>query len=119
MIWEIIILSTLKHNVMKRLLFLSLILLASLGFSSNALANDKKAKNDKVLTADETERAKVLNDRLLEINEMDKSNLSTIEKKELRSEVKMIKEELAQISGGVYLSIGAIIVILLLLILLL
>jgi hypothetical protein len=50
---------------------------------------------------------------------MDKSNLTFTERRELRKEVKAIKEELAQVSGGVYLSIGAIIVILLLLILLL
>lgn len=104
---------------MKRVIFLSLLILATVGLSSNAFATDKKSKNDKVTSIDDVERAKVLNDRLLEIKEMDKSNLTSIEKKELRSEVKMIKEELAQISGGVYLSIGAIIVVLLLLILLL
>ena len=50
---------------------------------------------------------------------MDKHTLSRSEKKVLRREVREIKKELAAISGGVYLSIGAIILIALLLILLL
>jgi hypothetical protein len=37
----------------------------------------------------------------------------------LRKEVKTIKKELAQANGGVYLSVGAVIIIILLLILLL
>lgn len=56
--------------------------------------------------------------RLDEIKEMDKSNLSRAEKKELRKEVRSIKSELRSTGNGVYLSIGAIIIIILLLILL-
>ena len=50
---------------------------------------------------------------------MDKSNLNSSEKKELRKEVKAIKKTLKSTGNGVYLSIGAIIIIILLLILLL
>lgn len=57
--------------------------------------------------------------RLNEIKEMDKSNLSSSEKKELRTEVKTIKNNLKASGHGVYLSVGAIIIIILLLILLL
>ncbi|MEP6617557.1 MAG: hypothetical protein ABJA57_13295 [Ginsengibacter sp.] len=57
--------------------------------------------------------------RLHEIKDMDKSTLSTTEKKELRNEVKSIKKELKKNSKGIYLSVGAIIIIILLLILLL
>lgn len=64
-------------------------------------------------------RVAQLNLRLEEINGVDKSSLSKSEKKNLRREVREIKKELATISGGVYLSIGAIILIALLLILLL
>lgn len=67
----------------------------------------------------DSELAEALNARLTEIKEMDKSNLSATEKKELRQEVRAIKSELKDISGGVYLSIGAILVVVLLLILLL
>jgi len=55
--------------------------------------------------------------RLNEIDAMDKKTLTRVEKKELRREVKSIKEQLA--TGGVYISVGAIIIILLLLIILL
>jgi len=58
-------------------------------------------------------------DRLEEIKAMDKSELSSSEKKELRKEVKSIKSELRSNGKGIYLSIGAIIIIILLLILLL
>ena len=67
----------------------------------------------------ENPRAQQLVQRLEEINALDKSGMSRLEKKGLRKEVKEIKKEMKVISGGVYLSIGAIIIIILLLILLL
>jgi len=57
--------------------------------------------------------------RLLEIKNMNKENLSRSEKKELRKEVKQIRKELKANQNGIYLSVGAIIIIVLLLILLL
>jgi ribosomal protein S6 len=67
----------------------------------------------------ENPRAQQLIQRLEEINALDKSEMSRLEKKGLRKEVKEIKKEMKVISGGVYLSVGAIIIIILLLILLL
>ncbi len=70
----------------------------------------------------ESEKANTLLLRLNEINEMDKSKLKSSEKKELRKEVRAIKTELKANEargGGVYLSVGAIIIIVLLLIILL
>jgi hypothetical protein len=58
-------------------------------------------------------------DRLDEIKAMDKSEMSSSEKKALRKEVRSIKSELKATGNGIYLSIGAIIIIILLLILLL
>lgn len=60
----------------------------------------------------------VLVDRLEEIKTMDKSNMERTEKKELRSEVREINEEIKR-NGGVYLSVGALILVIVLLILLL
>jgi hypothetical protein len=57
--------------------------------------------------------------RLDEIKAIDKTGLSSMEKKVLRKETRSIKKQLREIGGGVYLSIGAIIIIVLLLILLL
>ena len=67
----------------------------------------------------ESAAANVLIARLGEIKAMDKSNLNASEKKQLRKETRSIKRELKRMSGGVYFSVGAIIVILILLILLL
>ncbi|MBW6479084.1 MAG: hypothetical protein K0B37_06605 [Bacteroidales bacterium] len=66
----------------------------------------------------ETAYANALMDRLNEINEMDKSAMSSSEKNELRKEVRAIQKE-QRPTGGVYISVGAAILIVLLLILLL
>jgi hypothetical protein len=57
--------------------------------------------------------------RLKEIREMDKSNLTSSEKRALRKEVREMKKEVRDNKNGIYLSVGAIIIIVLLLILLL
>ena len=57
--------------------------------------------------------------RLNEIKDMDKSSLSGAEKKDLRKEVKSLKREIRSNNRGIYLSVGAAIIIVLLLIILL
>ena len=64
-------------------------------------------------------KTEVLLNRLNEIKNMDKSNLTRADKKALRSEVKAIKGEMKKSNNGIYLSVGAIIIIVLLLILIL
>lgn len=67
----------------------------------------------------ESEVANTLKSRLNEISQIDRSNMTRLEKKELRKEVRAIKSELKNLNGGVYLSVGAIILIVLVLILVL
>ena len=67
----------------------------------------------------ESTEAKVLLLRLDKINEIDKTELNSTEKKELRKEVRSIKHELKELGGGVFLSAGALIIIVILLIVLL
>lgn len=74
-----------------------------------------KEKTKKV----ESEEARVMLARIDAIKAMDKSDMSRSQKKELRKEVRTIKSNLADLGQGVYLSAGAIIIILLVLILLL
>jgi hypothetical protein len=62
---------------------------------------------------------KILVDRLEEIKMMDRSMMDRTEKKELRSEVREINEEIKRNGGGVYLSIGALLLVIVLLVLLL
>ena len=64
-------------------------------------------------------RSAFLINRMNEIKMMDKSTLNSLEKKELRMELKSMKKEMKHSQSGVYLSVGAIIIILLLLIILL
>lgn len=54
--------------------------------------------------------------RLETIEGMDKSNLSKTEKHEIRQEVKQIKKELKTAGNGLYISSGALILIIILLI---
>ena len=64
-------------------------------------------------------KSEVLIARLNEIKSVNKSNLNFSEKRQLRKETRSIKKELQQLNGGVYISAGAVILILVLLIILL
>ena len=57
--------------------------------------------------------------RIEEIRHMDRSQLTSSEKKELRKELRFLKKESKPRKNGIYLSVGALIVIGVLLILLL
>jgi len=63
-------------------------------------------------------RAEEIKKRVYEIREMDKSDLTRVERRELRKELREMKKE-ARAIQGIYLSVGAIIIIILLLILIL
>jgi hypothetical protein len=93
-------------------------LLSFVPTTSKAEAN-LNSKEKIELTAEQAQKAQVMMNRLEEIKAMDKSNMTRTEKKALRKEVKTIKAAMSDLSGGVYLSVGAIIIIVLLLILLL
>ena len=105
---------------MKKLTLCIMIAFLSLTFIPTLL----KADSEKVQTttaatkASNSAKANILLARLDKINEMDKSKMSMQEKMQLRKEVRSIKSQLKDLSGGVYLSVGAIIIILLLIILL-
>ncbi|MFC2188372.1 hypothetical protein ACFCT7_13735 [Fulvivirgaceae bacterium LMO-SS25] len=59
-------------------------------------------------------------DRVNELKEIDRSTLTKAERKDLRNEVRELKDEANAANGnGVYLSVGAVIIIILLLILIL
>jgi len=67
----------------------------------------------------ESTEVKAMELRLNEIKSMDKTNMKSAEKKSLRKEVKTINHKLREISGGVYLSAGLVILILIVLVVLL
>jgi len=105
-------------------------------FSSNASNNEKvnEAKESESLMEVKAELNKMV-DRVAEINEMDLKALSKEERKEIKNELRGIKKDFkaysdsenpavseaaaqAEKSSGIYLSAGAIVIIILLIILL-
>lgn len=97
--------------------------LALFSSSANAATEVVKdpAKLEETMTAEQKE-AKInqIKQRVEEIKAMDKSHLSKQERKDLKKEVREMKKQANAIgAGGVYLSVGAIIIIILLLILIL
>ncbi|WP_285010573.1 hypothetical protein [Pedobacter faecalis] len=104
---------------MKKFIY-SLALVFTLAITADtayAADKDKKAKTE--LTAEQKVQLERIKTRVEEIRDMDKSDLSKEERKALRKELKELKQEARAMSGGVYLSVGAIIIIILLLILIL
>jgi len=106
---------------MKKIVFCFMAIFLSLTFfplQSNATVPEESSTLVDPKPAESTE-AKALEIRLNELNSMDKSKLTSAEKKNLRKEVKSINHKLREIGGGVYLSVGAVILIAILLIILL
>lgn len=101
----------------KKIYFLATAILLSVA-SPVVMAKDSKPA-EKPLTEQQQARLQNIEQRVLEIRKMDKSSLSRQDRKELRKELQEMKKEAKALSGGVYLSVGAIIIIILLLILIL
>ena len=76
---------------------------------------EKKGKPE--LTAEQELRLEEIQTRLAEIKALDFGEMSKSDLKEVKVELKEMKKEAKQNGGGIYLSVGAIIVILLVLIL--
>lgn len=110
----------LKPDKMKKITLTIMAFSMLLTMNPSTLKAGTEAKQEvttSVNTMDQ-QKADALIIRLNEINEMDKSNLNSSEKSELRSEVLSIKNQLS--SGPViYISAGALILIIILLIILL
>ncbi|MGB3078817.1 MAG: hypothetical protein WBB31_07040 [Saprospiraceae bacterium] len=99
-------------------LMTALLLVSILPMQASAAVNPENTALAVPATT-ESAQATVLINRLSEIKAMDISSMKGAEKKQLRKEVKSIKSQLKTLNGGVYLSVGAIIIILLIIILLL
>jgi hypothetical protein len=108
---------------MKKITFVVMAIFLSLTFypGQSSAATSKNADKVTAVVVNPADQAKVkvLELRLDEINKMDKSDLKSAEKRELRKEVRSIKKQMSDLGSGVYISVGAIIIILLLLIILL
>jgi heterodisulfide reductase subunit A-like polyferredoxin len=96
---------------MKKITMLVLIWVSFIGLKANNLSLDE----NKINTSQEVNF--ILN-RIHEIQVMDKSQLGVGEKRILKKEVQEISQRLKILEPGIYLSVGALIVILLLLLIL-
>ena len=93
--------------------YLMILLFAFSPFAINATETDPP----KTVTELPAEVQALVN-RIEEIKEMDKSEMSSSERKELRKESRALKAEARASGSGLYLSAGAIIIILILIIIL-
>ena len=96
-----------------------IIILSFIAFPTAAFAVSNPPAGSTTVPTEVPAKVQALYDRLEDIKKIDKSEMTRLEKKTLRKEVRAIKSELRTTNNGVYLSIGAIIIIVLLLILLL
>lgn len=99
-------------------LLATVLLFASVPVSLKGATVRTETTNSTTNAADKA-RAQVLIDRLYEIRAMDKSKLTAGEKKGIGQEVRLINKQLHSIGNGIYISAGALIVILILVLILL
>lgn len=133
-----IIFNNLKQKQMKKSIFLAGVMIIAFifpdvfatgsesGSDNNAvieIRDDKLAESDKAgaIEAEEDilseEEIKLLEMRIEEIRDMNKSDLTGEEKKDLKNELRDIREQMRK-ADGIYLSVGALILILILLVIL-
>jgi hypothetical protein len=75
--------------------------------------------SSKTISAENQAKIDANNIRIQEIKSIEKSEMSRNEKKILRKEIRDLKKKSAGLSGGVYISIGALLLIILILIIVL
>ena len=111
-----------KIQPMRKLVILCLVTLSLVSFSTPVMASEKEPKSNTTETTIKEDEIpaeiQIMLNRLEEIKAIDKSELKSAERKELRAEVRKIKSTLRAAGRGLYISTGAIIIILLLIIIL-
>jgi hypothetical protein len=103
------------------LCMLALVLMFSSNLSMASSGKDAIRKKVEGMTEEQiTARYEEMQQRVQEIKAMDKSSLTKMERKDIKKELKEMNQE-ARVSGngGIYLSVGAILLIILILILIL
>ncbi len=106
----------------KKIYLLSVALMLAFSTSQSKAGTviaDPVAKEVTLTDAQKEAKLQAIKDRVEEIKAMDKSQLSKEQKQELKAELKTMKTQARAMGGGIYLSVGAIIIIILLLILIL
>lgn len=105
---------------MNRILKIAFVTLLFLGLNTSvSLAKEKSADKTVEISAEDKIRLEEIESRVNEIKAMDFTELTKEERKEVRSELRELKKEAQNRGNGLYISTGALIVILILLIILL
>lgn len=107
-------------NLLKTTAFIALL---TVGVTANSTTTNPISSSSIQTQSAETKRlsqreADLLIDRVYEIHSMDLKALNNAEKRALREELASINEQLHHPAGGVYISVGGLILILILLIIL-
>ena len=105
---------------MKKIIFIAILMIFTFGATTTFASNsDTKsaapAATENRLSADEMSR---LTTRVEEIRNMDKTDMTVKEKRELRKELKTIKENVKKSGGYIYIGGSTLLLIILLIILL-
>jgi predicted PurR-regulated permease PerM len=115
----------LKRRKMKKIIVFVFILILSFGASTVfAAMTDPKSSSDKLAFPDKTENKlseaelSRLTRRVEEIRDMDKSAMTVKEKREIRKELKGIKENVRRSDGTVVIGVTTLLLIIILVILL-
>lgn len=105
---------------MKKTIFITLLMIFSLGVTTTFANNKDLKSNAPVATENKlsTEEVTRLNNRVEEIHEMDKSNMTVPEKRELRKESKAAKKSVRKGNGAIYIG-GTTLLLIIILILIL
>ena len=96
-------------------IFMVLAMVMSIGGFATPTSNEATPATSPTNAANEAEMQRLMN-RLEEIKAMETENMPRSEKRKYAKEVKHIQKKMNAIGGGVYISAGALIVILILLI---
>jgi len=109
---------------MKKTIFFGILLVFAMSATTTFASNkDSKVNVENTAVATKTENklsaeeVAVMNARVEEIRNMDKSNMTSMEKRELKKESKAIKENVRKDGGVIYVSVGTILLIILIVIL--
>ena len=111
-----------KQKMVAPLLILMLLFSTFLSKATTATyptTNELKAKVMTMTEEQKIARLETIKMRLMEIKDMDKSTLTKAQRKNLKAELRNMTKEAKVTSGGIYLSVGAILIIILILILIL
>ena len=117
--------NNLKNKKMKKIILFAFVIIISISASTAfAVKPDTKSATEKPAIPAKTENKMSeeelsrLTKRVEEIRDMDKTNMTVKEKRELKKEVKSIKENVKRDGGYIYIGGGTLLLIILLIILL-